>query len=101
VPPRKRKVTYPVARTSKQRPAPEEAPVRPRTSIAIDTTAMAGRPGLTIGARVLITGGGLYSGEIAVIERFAGVIPAAFVRTESGRTRQVRTIDLEPLPPAE
>ena len=27
----------------------------------------------------------------------AGVIPAALVRTEAGRTRQVRTIDLEPI----
>ncbi len=27
-----------------------------------------------------------------------GVIPTALVRTEAGRTRQVRTIDLEPIP---
>jgi hypothetical protein len=47
---------------------------------------------------VRITGAGLYSGEAAVIERLAsGVIPAAMVRTEAGKTRQVRTIDLEPL----
>jgi hypothetical protein len=40
----------------------------------------------------------LYAGEAAVIEKLtAGVIPAALVRTEAGRTRQVRTIDLEPI----
>jgi hypothetical protein len=33
-----------------------------------------------------------------VIERLGGsVVPAAAVRTEAGRTRQVRTIDLEPV----
>ena len=41
---------------------------------------------------------GLYAGEAAVIEKLtSGVIPAALVRTEAGRTRQVRTIDLEPI----
>ena len=89
MPPRKRKVTYPVARTSKH-PAPADAGPNPnyvRTSTAIDTTAGAGRTGL-------------YSGEAAVIVRFAGnVIPSALVKTEAGRTRQVRTIDLEPIAP--
>jgi hypothetical protein len=43
----------------------------------------------------------LYSGEIASIERLtSGAIPSAVVRTEAGRTRQVRTIDLEPVGPA-
>ena len=38
------------------------------------------------------------AGEIAVIQRFAGsAIPAAVVTTESGSSRQVRTIDLEPI----
>jgi hypothetical protein len=102
MPPRKRKVTYPVARTSKH-PAPADAGPNPnyvRTSTAIDTTAGAGRTGLAIGARVRIIGTGLYTGEAAVIVRFAGnVIPSALVRTEAGRTRQVRTIDLEPIAP--
>jgi hypothetical protein len=101
MPARKRKVTYPAPRNSRP-PAPQvgAGPVYPRTSVEIDTTAAAGRPGLSIGSRVRITGTGLYVGEAAVIERFAGnVIPAALVRTESGRTRQVRTIDLEPIPP--
>ena len=35
--------------------------------------------------------------EIAVIERMAnGAIPSAAVRTEAGRARTVRTVDLEP-----
>jgi hypothetical protein len=47
---------------------------------------------------VRITGSGLYSGELATIDRLAaGVIPSAVVRTDAGRTRQVRTIDLEPV----
>jgi hypothetical protein len=100
----KRKVTYPVAKTA-NRPVrtvgtgPEN---RERPTVAtIDLNAGVGRPGLKIGSRVRITGTGLYGGEIAVIERFAtGVIPAAHVRTESGKTRQVRTIDLEPVGPA-
>ena len=51
--------------------------------------------------RVSIQGTGLYVGEVAVVESIAGgVIPAANVRTESGRTRRVRTIDLVPAPSA-
>jgi len=50
---------------------------------------------------VRIAGAGLYSGEVATIERLTtGAIPSAVVRTEAGRTRQVRTIDLEPVGPA-
>jgi hypothetical protein len=71
--------------------------VRPTVAI-IDTTAGKGRAGLTVGGKVRITGTGLYSGETAVIERLSnGVIPSAVVRTEAGKTRQVRTIDLEPV----
>jgi hypothetical protein len=103
---RKRKVTYPVAKTATKRaPAPGAGPeplyVRP-TVASIDLSAAGGRGGLSVGDRVRIIGSGLYAGEPAVIERFAGgVIPAAHVRTESGRTRQVRTIDLEPIGPAD
>jgi hypothetical protein len=100
----KRKVNYPPAKTA-NRPAPptglpEDAPyVRP-TVATIDLTAGKGRAGLSVGSRVRITGSGLYSGESAVIERLSnGVIPSAVVRTEAGKTRQVRTIDLEPLGP--
>ena len=98
----RRKVTYPPPKTA-NRPAPptglpDDAPyVRPTVAI-IDLTAGKGRTGLSVGGRVRITGTGLYSGEIAVIERLSkGVIPSAVVRTEAGKTRQVRTIDLEPI----
>src|SRR6267378_4036953 len=96
VPARKRKVTYPPARTATQRPSrygagPEAPAVRP-TVAAINLNAAAGQKNLSVGDKVRIVGSGLYSGEAAVIERFAGgVIPAAFVRTETGHARQVRT----------
>jgi hypothetical protein len=102
VPPRKKKVNYSNAGSGKKRaapgaPAPETTYV-PTTVVAIDLNAGAGREGLKLGDRVRIIGTGLYSGEEATIEKFAGTaIPAALVRTEAGRTRQVRTIDLEPV----
>jgi len=65
---------------------------------SINLSASAGRAGLKVGDRVRITGQGLYAGDIATIERLtSGAIPSAVVRTEAGRTRQVRTIDLEPI----
>lgn len=99
---RKRKVNYPPAKTA-NRPAPatglaSDTPyVRP-TVATIDLNAGKGRAGLSVGGRVRISGTGLYSGEIAVIEKLvSGVIPQAVVRTEAGKTRQVRTIDIEPV----
>jgi hypothetical protein len=70
-----------------------------RASLAtINTTAGVGRSGITLGSRVTIQGGGLFAGETAVVEKLVGgVIPSALVRTEAGRTRQVRTIDLDPI----
>ncbi len=96
---RKRKVTYPPPRTdNKPRSAGGPGPQYGSSVVSIDLDAATGRPGFRIGDRVRIVGTGLYSGEAAVIERFAGgVIPAASVRTEAGRTRQVRMIDLEPI----
>jgi len=111
VPARKRKTVYPPPRNAPARtPRPGEpggpggpdaaAYVRP-TVASINLAASTGRAGLKVGDRVRITGGGLYAGEIAVIERLTtGAIPAAVVRTEAGRTRQARTIDLEPVGPA-
>lgn len=99
---RKRKVTYPPAKTANRPPPasglPNDAPyVRP-TVATIDLNAGKGRKGLTVGGKVRIAGTGLYAGEIAVIEKLtSGVIPSAVVRTEAGKTRQVRTIDLEPV----
>ena len=95
---RKRKVTYPTPRNKKPPPpsdTPEPTYVRP-TVVAIDMRAAAGRGDLSIGDRVRIIGSGLYNGEAAVVESLpGGVIPSALVRTEAGRTRRVRTIDLE------
>jgi len=99
---KRRKITYPVARThTKGVPragaGPEVAMVRPNL-VSIDLTAGVGRANLKVGALVRIAGAGLYAGEEATIERLiAGVIPAATVRTISGGTRRVRTIDLEPI----
>lgn len=99
MPGRKRKVVY-------QSPSKPKGPPRPEgvtyvsNAVSIDLRAAEGRAGLAVGDRVRITGSGLYSGEAAVIERFsAGAIPSAVVRTDSGRSRQVRTVDLEPIGP--
>jgi hypothetical protein len=87
VPPKKTKGAPPAARE----------PIDRGSLATINTTAGLGRS-VTLGSRVTIQGGGLYAGETAVVEKLiAGVIPAALVRTESGRSRQVRTIDLEPI----
>jgi hypothetical protein len=108
MPPRKRKITYPPAKTATKRaPAPTPDPSIERPNLArINLEAGAGRAGLSVGDRVRIEAGGMYSGEIAVIERLsAGVIPSALVRTQSGGSRQVRTVDLKPVdnepPPAD
>ena len=98
MPPRRRRQVY--------TPPPAAAPPVPGVAapgsfsraVTIDTAAKNGQAGLSVGDRVRITGAGLYAGESAVIERLSGsAIPAAFVRTESGHARQVRTIDLEVL----
>jgi hypothetical protein len=115
VPPRKRRTVYPPPRNATRPPRPGEPGgpggpplgepyVRP-TVASINLSASAGRAGLTVGDRVRISGTGLYSGDLATIEKLAtGAIPSAVVRTDAGRTRQVRTIDLEPVaatpPPA-
>ena len=113
MPPRKRRATYPPPRNATRPAAPgepggpgsQEAPYSRPTVASINLSAGTGRAGLKVGDRVRIVGSGLYSGEIATIDKLSnGVIPSAVVRTEAGRTRQVRTIDLEPVsgsqPPA-
>jgi hypothetical protein len=94
---RKRRVVYPPPRSSKG-PAPVYVPpVTPPTVAVINKQAGVGRSEIVVGLRVTILGTGLYTGETAVVESLAGgVIPAAVVRTEAGRTRRVRTIDLAP-----
>jgi hypothetical protein len=95
----KRKNKNRVVNTSNRRPpAPgsDASPERPNLA-TINLEARSGRPGLGVGDRVRIEAGGLYSGELAVIERLtAGVIPSALVRTDAGGTRLVRTVDLVP-----
>ena len=95
---KKRRPNYPPPRSSKG-PAPVYVPpVTPPTVAVINRQASTGRSGIGVGMRVRIMGTGLYSGETAVVESVVGgVIPAASVRTEAGRTRRVRTIDLGPV----
>lgn len=94
---KRKKQFYPPAKTSNRRaPAPgsDASPERPNLA-TINLDAGAGKAGFSVGDRVRIEGSGTYAGEIATIERMSGgAIPSAFVRTESGGTRQVRTIDL-------
>jgi hypothetical protein len=61
----------------------------------INLQALGGRADIVQGSRVRIASG-LYAGEVAIVESVVGgVIPAAVVRTEAGRTRRARTVDLE------
>ncbi len=97
---RKRKVTYPVARTATRQPRSAGLPGDPgyvRSTVAtINLAALDTRDDIVAGSRVKIGGGGLYAGELAVVESLAGgIIPAAIVRTDAGKTRRVRTVDLE------
>lgn len=96
MPPRKRKVVYPPPKTGRP-PRVDGGPTGgPRPAVSIDRSAIAGRPDLAVGDQVRIGGTGLYVGELATVERLGGgVIPSAVVRTEAGRTRLVRAIDLE------
>lgn len=99
---RRKKVTYPPPKTATKGGSTAAAPdARTPVSraVTIDTTAMLGRGELRIGDRVRIMSG-LYAGEAAIVESVVGgVIPAALVRTEAGRTRRTRTIDLAPYRP--
>jgi hypothetical protein len=89
---------YVPPKRSKGPPPATREPVDRASLATIDTTAGLGRSGITVGARVRILGTGLFAGETAVVEKLVGgVIPSALVRTDAGRTRQVRTIDLEPI----
>jgi hypothetical protein len=97
---RKRKVTYPVARTATKQPRSAGLPGDPsyiRSTVAtINLAALDVRDDLSVGSRVKIGGVGLYAGELAVVEALSnGIIPAAMVRTDSGKSRRVRAVDLE------
>jgi hypothetical protein len=96
MPARKRKVFIPPKKNGP--PRPQTGIGAPPTGVQINTQAIGGRAGLAPGDKVRILGTGLYAGELAVIEKMAGgVVPAAVVRTEAGRSRTVRTVDLEPV----
>lgn len=100
---RRRKVTYPPAKTATKGAPPVLGATDPRNpagrTVSINLSAVKGRSSIGLGDRVRILSG-LYVGEIATVESEAGgVIPAAMVRTEAGRSRRVRTIDLEPVRP--
>jgi hypothetical protein len=95
----KRKQNYSPAKshTRKARgPGLIGAPADLRPTLArIDVTALEGRKDIAVGDRVLIAGGGLHAGEEATVESVAhGVIPAMVVRTDGGKTRRVRAVDL-------
>ena len=100
---RRRKVTYPPPKTATKGAPPVLGAADPRNpsgrTVTINLAATTGRASIRLGDRVRILSG-LYAGEAAVVESIAGgVIPAAMVRTETGRTRRSRTIDLEPIRP--
>ena len=96
MPGRKRRVFIPPKKSAGPRPEPGYGE-RP-SGVSINMAALDGRPGIAVGHRVRILGTGLYAGELAVVERMAGgVVPAAVVRTDAGRARTVRTVDLEPV----
>ncbi|HEX5591419.1 MAG TPA: hypothetical protein VFX65_14095 [Candidatus Limnocylindrales bacterium] len=102
---RRRKVTYPPPKTAtsggKNANANPGADARAAAAasrtVSINLEAMAGRPEVVQGGRVQIASG-LYAGELATVESIVGgVIPAAVVSTDAGRTRRVRTVDLIPV----
>jgi hypothetical protein len=100
---RRRKVTYPPPKTASSggSAGPTNADLRAAAAasrtVSINLDAMKGRE-LRQGSRVQITSG-IYAGEFAIVESLVtGVIPAAVVRTEAGKTRRARTVDLVPAP---
>ena len=101
---RRRKVTYPPPKTASSGASATNTGADARAAAAasrvanINLQAMTGRADIVQGGRVQITSG-LYAGEFAVVESLvSGVIPAALVRTEAGKTRRARTVDLIPSP---
>jgi hypothetical protein len=96
---RRRKVTYPKPKTStagaaQAAAADARAAAAASRTVSIDLDAMGAQSSLGHGSRVQIVSG-LYTGELATVESaVGGVIPAVVVRTDAGRTRRVRAIDL-------
>jgi hypothetical protein len=101
---RRRKVTYPPPKTATSggSAGPSAADLRAAAAASrvatINLQAMTGRADIVPGTRVQITSG-LFAGEFAMVESLVGgMIPAAVVRTEAGKTRRARTVDLVPSP---
>jgi hypothetical protein len=97
---KKRKVTYPTPRTATRKvrgTGLQGDTTYVRSTVAeINLAALTGRDDLSVGDLVRIGGGGLYAGEMATVDSLVGgLIPAASVRTEAGKTRRVRAVDLE------
>ncbi len=96
----RRKQSYPPAKTATRQTrgaglAGDPTYVRP-TVAKIDPAALEVRTDISVGDRVTIAGGGLYSGEQATVEAIShGSIPAMVVRTDEGKTRRVRGVDLQ------
>ena len=98
---RKRKTTYPPAKTA-NRPAPAGStpgePVVRSTVATINLQAVKGRSGLQVGGRARVLGTGRMAGSVVTIEKLVtGGIPQAIVRTDGGEAGRVRSIDLEPI----
>ncbi len=95
---RRRRTVYPPAKTATRGGASslEARAAAASRVVSIDPAAIRGRSGLLPGMRVEIMDG-LYAGQTATVESLAGgVIPAVVVRTQAGRTRRVRAIDVLP-----
>jgi hypothetical protein len=88
--------------TPKPPPSPaseERAAIAAARTVSINLDAISGKTSVRQGGRVRILSG-LYAGELATVESLvSGVIPAAVVRTDAGRTRRVRAVDLQPAGP--
>jgi len=95
----KRKQSYPQAKTATRQPrgttlSGDTPMVRP-TVAKIDLAALEARTDISVGDRVTIAGGGLYAGEQATVEAVNhGAIPTMMVRTDEGKARRVRGVDL-------
>jgi hypothetical protein len=101
---RRKKQVYPPPKTATKGAPPAPGAFDPRNppgrTVTINLAAGAGRA-IKVGDKVRIQTG-LFAGEAAVVESEAsGVIPSVMVRTEAGRTRRARSIDLEPIQPGD
>jgi hypothetical protein len=104
---KRKKVFYPKARPGAPAPAgtpgaDARAAAAAARTVSIDLEAARAGADVRQGDRVQIQSG-LYAGEMATVDSVVGgVIPAAVIRTDAGRTRRVRAIDLmrgaEPTP---